>query len=216
MALTMTDVRLDDSRLPTSLPHQPPLVSFIALLGRLARTNPQVFVTVRSGSVLLVRTPDTPAAPARRALDRGHEPAPGGGRLPFMRRACRSCAGAEVQTVDPSVGQDFVDRVRSTGRLPEMYSDPPRAQVRFSATIFRGHRTYPGTPPVKATPARVGSAQHSVCELDNRQGRWDRGICGWDNGLTDLGGGAGVSRRCPGHAGSSKGLRRGPSGRLVA
>jgi hypothetical protein len=51
------------------------------------------------------------------------------GRLPFMRRACRSCAGAEVQTVDPSFGQDFVDRVRSTGQLPEMYSDPPRAQV---------------------------------------------------------------------------------------
>jgi hypothetical protein len=63
-----------------------------------------------------------------------------------MRRACRSCAGAEVQTVGPSVGQDFVDRVRSTGQLPEMYSDPTRAQVHLLATFFRGHRTYPGTP----------------------------------------------------------------------
>jgi hypothetical protein len=111
------------------------------------------------GAVLLVPHAIAPqdASPPRTPSIHTRIP-PDGGGLPCMRRACRSCAGAEVLITTPT--EDFVDRVRSTGQLPEMYSDPPRAQVRFSATSCCGHRTYPGTQPVKATPARVGSVQH--------------------------------------------------------
>src|SRR5574340_1453957 len=74
--------------------------------------------------------------------DPGHKP-PRTARICLMWWACRSCAGVEALTT--TTPQGFADRVRSTGQLPEMYSASPRLEVRFPPTIFRPHRTYPGT-----------------------------------------------------------------------
>jgi hypothetical protein len=113
---------------------QPPLVSScIALLDRLAKTLPMMFV-VDALAAVAARNGPIVSTGAPECLRQAAQSVRNGQNCLLHEEGLSIERGRRSPRQAPT--EDFAARDRSTGRLPEMYSDPPRAQVQSVGRNF--------------------------------------------------------------------------------